>query len=47
MQQVADITGGIHFDLSQGGTISSVSTRLQNVFREIAGSRALRLTSGQ
>ena len=47
MQQVADITGGIHFDLSQGGTISSVSTKLQNVFREIAGSRPLKLVSGK
>ena len=47
MQQTADITGGIHFDLSQGGSISSVKAKLQNVFREIAGSRPLKLVSGQ
>ena len=47
MQQVANTTGGIHFDLSQGGSINDVRTRLTNVFREIAGSRTLKLISDQ
>ncbi len=47
MQQVADATGGVHFNVPGGIPISDVRTQLQNVFREIAGSRPLKLISGQ
>jgi uncharacterized protein YegL len=43
MQQVADITGGVHFNVPGGSSIDDVRTQLQNVFREIASSRPLRL----
>ena len=47
MQQVANTTGGVHFNVPGGIPISDVRTQLQNVFREIAGSRPLKLVSGQ
>jgi hypothetical protein len=47
MQQVADITGGIHFNVPGGQTASAMRTQLENVFREIASSRPLKLVSGQ
>ena len=47
MQQVANTTGGVHFNIPGGIPISDVRTQLQNVFREIAGSRPLKLVSGQ
>lgn len=47
MQEVADITGGVHFNVPGGIPISDVRTQLQNVFREIAGSRPLKLVSGK
>ena len=47
MQQVANTTGGVHFNIPGGIPISDVRTQLQNVFREIAGSRPLKLISGQ
>lgn len=47
MQQVADITGGIHFNVPGGQSASAMRTQLENVFREIASSRPLKLVSGQ
>lgn len=46
MQTVADITGGIHFNVPGGSSIDDVRTQLRNVFREIASSRPLKLISG-
>lgn len=46
MQQVADITGGVHYNVPAGSSISAVRTQLENVFRVIASSRPLRLISG-
>ena len=43
MQQVADIGGGIHFNVPAGTSIATVRTQLQAVFREIASSRPLKL----
>lgn len=45
MQQVADITDGVHFNVPGGSSIDDVRTQLQNVFRQIASSRPLRLIS--
>jgi Mg-chelatase subunit ChlD len=47
MQQVADITGGIHFNIPGGQTASTMRTQLENAFREIASSRPLKLVRGQ
>ncbi|MCX7421956.1 MAG: VWA domain-containing protein [Planctomycetia bacterium] len=47
LQQVADITGGVFYNVPPAASISSVQTQLQNVFREIASSRPLKLVSGQ
>jgi len=46
MQQIADITGGIHYNVPGGSSIDSVRTQLQEVFRQIASSRPLRLVDG-
>ena len=43
MQQVADITGGIHFNVPGGVSIATVQANLQEVFRQVASSRPLRL----
>ena len=43
MQQVADITGGVHFNVPGGSSIAAVQTQLDKVFREIANSRTLKL----
>jgi von Willebrand factor type A domain-containing protein len=43
MQQIADITGGVHYNVPGGSSIDSVRTQLQAVFREIASSRPLKL----
>ena len=43
MQQVADITGGIHFNVPGGVNIATVQANLQEVFRQVASSRPLRL----
>lgn len=43
MQQVADITGGVHFNVPGGSNIAAVQTQLEQVFREIANSRTLKL----
>lgn len=45
MQQVADITGGVHFNVPVGSSIAAVETQLNKVFREIANSRTLKLIS--
>lgn len=47
MQQVADMTGGVHFNVPGGSSIPQVQAQLQNVFREIATSRPLKLISDQ
>lgn len=43
MQQIADITGGRHFNVPGGGTIAEYEAQLKDVFREIAADRPLRL----
>jgi len=43
MQQIADITGGKHFNVPGGGTIAEYEAQLKDVFREIAADRPLRL----
>lgn len=45
MQQVADITGGEHFNVPGGSSIVDVQVQLEEVFRRIANSRTLRLIS--
>ncbi|MBM4075317.1 MAG: VWA domain-containing protein, partial [Planctomycetes bacterium] len=47
LQQVADVTGGIHFNVPGGSSIAAVRSQLQEVFRQIASSRPLRLISNQ
>lgn len=47
MQQVADITGGEHFNVPGGSSIAAVQDQLEIVFRKIANSRTLRLISDQ
>lgn len=47
MQQIADITGGIHYNVPGGSNINTVRSQLQAVFRQIASSRPLRLISGK
>lgn len=47
MQQVADITGGVHFNVPVGSSIAAVETQLNQVFREIANSRTLKLIADQ
>ncbi len=46
MQQVADITGGVHFNVPGGASIATVRAQLQEVFRQIASSRPLKLIKG-
>ncbi len=45
LQQVADITGGVFYNVPPAASISTVQAQLQNVFREIASSRPLKLIS--
>ena len=45
MQSIADTTGGIYFGIPGGQTVSAVQSQLQNVFRQIASSRTLKLIS--
>lgn len=45
MQQVADITGGEHFNVPGGSSITAVQDQLETVFRKIANSRTLKLIS--
>ena len=44
---VADITGGVFYNVPPASSIATVQAQLQNVFREIASSRPLKLISGQ
>ncbi len=46
MQQVADITGGVHFNVPGGASIDTVRDQLREVFRQIARSRPLKLIKG-
>jgi von Willebrand factor type A domain-containing protein len=46
MQQVADTTGGVFFNVPAAASILKVRTQLENVFHEIAKSRPLKLISG-
>ena len=43
MQQVADMTGGEHFNVPVGSSIAAVEVQLEQVFRKIANSRTLKL----
>ena len=43
MQDIADETGGIHFNVPGGGTIASYEQQLMDVFQEIAADRPLKL----
>jgi uncharacterized protein YegL len=45
MQQVADITGGIHFNIPGGQSVAEYENDLEDVFREIAAHRPLRLVN--
>ena len=45
MQQVADMTGGEHFNVPVGSNIAAVEVQLEQVFRKIANSRTLKLIS--
>jgi hypothetical protein len=47
MQQVADATGGIHFNVPGGADFEMYKKQMKNVFREIASSRPLKLVRGQ
>jgi len=41
MQQIADITHGVHFNVPGGGTVTDYADQLRNVFRTIADHRPL------
>jgi hypothetical protein len=43
MQQVADITGGVHFNIPGGGSVAAYEEPLKDVFRQVAASRPLRI----
>jgi hypothetical protein len=43
MQEVADITGGAHFNIPGGQTVEEYEEDLKDVFREIAANRPLKL----
>ncbi len=43
MQQVADITGGLHFNVPGNVSVASCQAQLQEIFRQIASSRPLKL----
>jgi len=43
MQQVADITGGIHFNVPGGQSVDAYESDLMDVFREVAAHRPLKL----
>jgi len=45
MQQVADITGGVHFNIPGGQTVAEYEEDLKDVFREIAKDRPLKLVN--
>src|SRR5690606_31704654 len=39
MQQIADITGGVHFNIPGGQSVSDYEEQLKDVFRRVAGDR--------
>lgn len=41
MQQIADITGGVHFNIPGGQSVADYEEQLKNVFRRVAGDRGL------
>jgi len=41
MQEIADLTGGVHFNIPGGGTVNDYEDELRDVFREIADHRPL------
>lgn len=41
MQEIADLTGGVHFNIPGGGTVNDYEEELQDVFRDIADHRPL------
>ena len=43
MQQIADITGGIHFNVPGGSNVAQYEEELKEVFRKIADDRPLKL----
>jgi len=43
MQRVADITGGIHFNIPGGQTVAEYEEQLEEVFQQIAAHRPLKL----
>jgi hypothetical protein len=43
MQEVADVTGGIHFNIPGGQSVAAYEEDLKEVFRKIAGHRPLKL----
>lgn len=47
MQQVADITGGIHFNVPGGASFSAYEQALKDVFQKIAANRPLKLLPSQ
>ena len=47
MQDIADATGGKHFNVPGGGTIAQYEQQLKDVFQEIASDRPLKLLPSQ
>jgi Mg-chelatase subunit ChlD len=43
MQQVADVTGGVHFNVPGGQSVDEYEEQLKEVFRQIASHRPLKL----
>jgi hypothetical protein len=43
MQQVADMTGGIHFNIPGGQSVAEYEAALKDTFRKIAEKRPLQL----
>jgi len=46
MQEIADITGGLHFHVPGGATFEEYEDALEDAFRQIAANRPLRLLPG-
>lgn len=46
MQEIADITGGLHFNVPGGATFEAYQAALEDAFRSIAANRPLRLLPG-
>lgn len=43
MQQIVDLTGGTHFNVPGGSSVAAYTAQLQDVFREIAAAREVKL----